>query len=317
MLSNFKLLNNSQGLIAAIKSVSSNLFADSCWVNQELKCIQISCLHQNIPLSAWGTDKNESIAFAKAIMELVERLHLQSTPFNWISLDKGLQIQHDELINVSPILNKFCQTSSGMAAHFSKKLAVKAAIAELIERHVLSKVIIESKEPDLVKENNYIWHGPLDHYVCLSIYNVPSQGYLFASSANTNLAASINKSNQELSSMIEWSKNSANIQEIKDKFIKNRPSEIQAYYLSQAKIPSFLNKLANSPISYDISEDDILIAEIPLLPEFQRIKSLKIIRAFSNKMQPLQFGPLKNHMINPLAINVDAIKPQVDYNVVA
>lgn len=317
MLSNLRLMYVLPDLISAVKSTVTDFRSEICWVGDCFYTIHVRGSYAGHTYSAWGADKNESVAFAKAVMELVERLHLTIAPTFWRNLGSGIQISNEKLRENYPIVDLFCETSSGVAAHLDQKMADKGAVAEIIERHVLTKATLECIGPNEICGNHMFWNGPLDHHVCLTSHSVPQSRVIFASGAHTTKAGAMKSADREISSMREWSKNPQNIHALTSSFEKNRPSEIQAYFLKNETNLAFLSQVSTSVIGSDISASDIWIADIPLLPHFREIGSLHVTRAMSPRMQPLQFGPLANYSLNPLAIDLTQVKPTVEFNVVA
>jgi hypothetical protein len=317
MLSNIHLLLKLPTLIKAVKNTVSDFHSEICWVGDQYFTIQITALYKGHKYSAWGIDKNETLAFAKAVMELIERLHLNLTPLKWKNFETNQVVTHQEIQRLFPIVDKFCETSSGVAAHLSKSSAINGSVAEIIERHVLTKATLESISPKENSSDTYIWKGPLKHHVCLMAHKLPSKGMIFSSSAHKNLSQLIKASIKEISSMKEWCKNSYNVESLLSNYEKGRPSEIQAYFLTENPNLSFLERQNESIVSPNIEKKDIWTSEVTLLPNFKNIRSLYVTRAFSPLMQPLQFGKLLDSTINPMAIDVSNINTTVDYNVVA
>lgn len=317
MLSNIYLLLKLPELIKAVKDTVSDFHSEICWVGDQYFTIHVTALYEGHKYSAWGIDRNETLAFAKAVMELIERLHLNITPCSWKNLKTNESIEHGEIRLKFPIVDVFCETSSGVAAHLSKSCAINGSVAEIIERHVLTKVTLESISPKENSNDTYLWQGPLNHHVCLMAHKLPSKGMIFSSSAHKNLSQLIKASKKEISSMKEWCKNSYNVESLVSKYEKGRPSEIQAYFLTETPNLSFLEKQNESIVSPYIENKDIWISEVQLLPNFKKIRSLYITRAFSPLMQPLQFGKILDYTINPLAIDVSNVNTTVAYNVVA
>lgn len=317
MLSSIHLLLKLPELINAVQDTVSDFHSEICWVGDQYFTIHVTALYKGHKYSAWGIDKNETLAFAKAVMELIERLHLNMKPCSWKNLDTNESIEHNEIRQKFPIVDIFCETSSGVAAHLSKSCAINGSVAEIIERHVLTKATLESISPQENSNNTYIWQGPLNYHVCLMAHKLQSKGMILSSSAHKNPGQLIKASIKEISSMKEWCKNSHNVESLLSNYERGRPSEIQAYFLTGNPNLSFLEKRNESIVSPNIKNEDIWISEVPLLPNFKSIRSLYITRAFSPLMQPLQFGKLVDSTINPFAIDVSNINTTVDYNVVA
>lgn len=304
-------------LIEAVKKTVTDFYSEICWVGDSYFTIHVKGTYSGHTYSAWGVDQNESVAFAKAVMELIERLHLTVTPTSWRNLGSGRRTFHKAMREKYPIVDVFCETSSGVAAHLNRRKAEKGAVAEMIERHVLTKATLECISPNKICGDYMMWNGPLEHHVCLASHRILQNGVIFASGADMTKNGAVKSADREMSSMREWSKNPQNIKSLTSSFDKNRPSEIQAYFISNDTNLNFLNRTSNEIIGSEISTSDIWISDIPLLPHFRDIGALHVTRAMSPRMQPLQFGPLANYTLNPLAIDLAQVKPTVEFNVVA
>lgn len=317
MLSNLRLMFYLPELISAVKNTVSDFHSEICWTNEGQFTIQVTGLYSGNFISAWGCDKNEAVAFGKAIMELAERIHMAQSPRIWKNLESGVSVSHTDLQDQHPILSVFCETTSGMAAHLSQSSATSGAIAELIERHVLTKATLECNPPHSRVNDQYLWNGPMGHMVALATCRPTHGGVLFSSSAGRSKSEALKGAQRELSAMREWATNSANIKELIATHQAGRPSEIQAYYLTQSPDMSFLGQTSNEIVSPHITASDVWVTSLPVLPGFEKIPSFCVVRAFSPLMQPLQFGPLRDAVINPLAIDLARVSPTVEYNVVA
>lgn len=304
-------------LISAVKLSAKDFQSEICWTAENQFTIQVSANFNGKTLSAWGSNENEAIAFGKAVMELAERMHMTQMPISWRNLKTGSKVSQAELQAQYSILSIFSQTSSGLAAHLSESKAITNAVAEAIERHVLTKATFECIPPNIALRDKYLWLGPMGHFVALAAHKPEQGGILFASSASKSQTSAFNGAERELSAMREWATNPSNIKELIDTHKANHPSETQAYYLTKSPDLSFLRKTSRVIVSPQITAANLWIASLPVLPHFERIKSFCVVRVFSPFMQPLQFGPLRDAVINPLAIDLNQFGPTVEYNVVA
>jgi hypothetical protein len=291
----------------------------TCWIHNETKTIHVSAIYEGRILNAWGADSNESLALSKALVELTERIHLRTTPFTWHNALSNKALTQDEVLLAWPILTAFMQTSSGMAAHYNHKNAKQNALHEIIERHVITKAMLEGVAPKKIDSDSFNWNGPFQTNVALVRHQTKEQGsYLFGTAASFNSKEALAIAARELSALIPWSQNSANISHLLKVATPNRPSEIQAYHIEQKRqIEIFETSNAEQQIiSSHITLEDVWFADIPLLKSFEKT-GIKIVRAFSPLMQPLYFGKLSDGPINPAAIDLSRLNIQAEYNVVA
>lgn len=318
MLSELRLLLNSGELLDALKTSCSDLQISDCWLYGNMKTIHVSANYLGRRLNAWGSDKNESIALAKSLVELAERIHLRLLPSAWQNMGTGKTKRHDELLNESPILSSFMQTSSGMAAHFSKNKAQSNSLNEIIERHIITKAMLQGIRARAISNDVFLWNGPLDTYVALIRHDIGNSKFIYGTAASNTERAAIEAAKREISALIPWSQNTANIDHLVKTAVAYRPSEIQAYHLSKSQSFDVLDPtcLSGSADQSGIKTEDIWFADIAPIEAFKSI-GLKLTRAFSPKMQPLFFGKLSDGPINPLAIDLDQLNIQSDYNVVA
>ncbi len=318
MLNKLRLLLNSGELLGALKASCSDLQISDCWLNENMKTIHVSANYQGRRLNAWGSDKNESVALAKSLVELTERIHLRLPPQTWQNMGTGKTKNHDQLLSESPILSSFMQTSSGMAAHFSKTEAQTNSLNEIIERHVITRAMLQGIRARAISNNVFLWNGPLHTHVALIRHDTGSNKFIYGTAASKNASAAVEAAKREISALIPWSHNSANINHLIKTAVANRPSEIQAYHLSEPHKIFVLDSMSLStpPDQSGIKSDDVWFADIAPVEAF-KILNLKLTRAFSPKMQPLFFGKLSDGPINPLAIDLDQLNIQADYNVVA
>lgn len=291
----------------------------TCWVNKKTKTIHVSAKYDGRNLNAWGTDTNESLALAKALVELTERIHLRTAPIAWLNASSKQTLSHAVLLSTWPILTAFMQTSSGMAAHYNEKNARKNALHEIIERHVITKAMLEGIAPRKIENDRFEWKGPFQTTVALVRHQMREQGsYLFGTAASSNFQEALAGATREISALIPWSQNAANVSHLLKTAISNRPSEIQAYHIEQKRQINIL-ETSNSEeqiLSSHITLEDVWFTDIPLLKPFERT-GIKVVRAFSPLMQPLYFGKLAEGPINPFAVDIHHLKIQADFNVVA
>jgi hypothetical protein len=318
VLNKLRLLLNSGELLDTIKSCCEDVQISGCWNHERLTTVHISASFKGNRLNAWGADKNESVAIAKSLVELVERIHIKVIPKSWKNLSSGEQLADTEVQRKWPILQSFLQTSSGMAAHFNKSEAYRNSLSEIIERHVITKAMIEGINAQAILHDTFLWKGPLNRHVALIRHDTGDGKYVYGTAASKSANEAINSAKREISALIPWSKNAANITQLLKSATSNQPSEIQAYHLthsSQIGIldPSFIDE---SPVSIEVSSEDIWIADIQPHDSFKNL-NLKITRAFSPLMQPLFFGRLSVGLINPAAIDFRRLNIQAEYNVVA
>lgn len=319
MLNRITLLLNSGDLLAAINGCCNDVQLRKCWTHNKTKTIHVSASFNGRTLNAWGADANESIALSKALVELSERIHLRIAPSFWSNAVSKEFASHLSLASKWPILNAFMGTSSGMAAHFKDNEAQQRALLEMIERHVITKAMLEGISPQRTDTDSFIWEGPLKTSVALVRHLTKEKGsYLYGTAASLSKKNALAGAERELSALIPWSENSTNIAYLLHSATANKPSEIQAYHLSQKRhihIFDVLNE-NGSIISPQISLDDVWFAKIPLLKPFEKT-GIKMVRAFSPMMQPLYFGKLIDGPINPKAIDIHRLNIQADFNVVA
>lgn|GEM_PF-5168190 len=318
MLNKLRLLLNSGELLNALKASCSDLQISDCWLNENMKTIHVSANYQGRRLNAWGSDKNESVALAKSLVELAERIHLRLPPKSWQNMNTGKTKSHDELLTESPILSSFSQTSSGMAAHFNRSAALNNSLNEIIERHVITKAMLQGIRARAVSNDVFLWNGPLQTHVALIRHDTGSNKFIYGTAASNTASAAIEGAKREISALIPWSQNFANIDHLLKSATANRPSEIQAYHLSHSHRISALDSrcLSTPPDQSGITAEDIWFADIAPIDAFKDL-CINITRAFSPKMQPLFFGKLSNGPINPLAIDLNQLNIQAEYNVVA
>ncbi len=318
MLSRLRLLLNSGELLDAIKYCCEDVQISGCWNHDQLKTVHISASFEGNRLNAWGADRNESIALAKSLVELVERIHIKVIPISWKNVSSGEQISDNKIQNKWPILQSFLQTSSGMAAHFNNKNAKQNALNEIIERHVITKAMLEGIKAKAIINDIFLWKGPLKRHIALIRHNTGDGKYVYGTAASESEFGGVNAAKREISALIPWSQNSANISHLLKVATPNRPSEIQAYHIEQKRqIEIFETSNAEQQIiSSHITLEDVWFADIPLLKSFEKT-GIKIVRAFSPLMQPLYFGKLSDGPINPAAIDLSRLNIQAEYNVVA
>ena len=280
--------------------------------------VHVSASFQGNRLNAWGADTNESLALSKALVELTERIHIRTIPITWQNAFSKEALTHADVLIAWPILSAFMQTSSGMAAHFDRSEAQLNSLDEIIERHVITKAMLEGIKAQAILNDTFLWKGPLNRHVALIRYDSGHGKYVYGTAASKSVNGAIDAARREISALIPWSQNAANISHLLKSAIANRPSEIQAYHLTHSTQigvldPSFKNE---SPVSLGISSKDIWTADIRPHDSFKNL-NLKITRAFSPFMQPLFFGRLSDGPINPLSIDISRLNIQAEYNVVA
>lgn len=318
MLSKIRLLAKSGYLLDALKSCCDDVQISASWHHAEVHTIHVSAKHEGKSLNAWGADKNESIALAKSLVELGERIHLKHTPNHWVNQSTGEIRTHYDLQNQWPILSNFMQTTSGMAAHFDRLEAQKNALNEMIERHVITKAMLEGIKAKAISKNTFIWQGPLETFVALIRHDTGNCRFVYGTAASKCASSAIEGAKREISALIHWSQNVANVNHLINTSVANRPSEIQAYHLSETHEISALNSSCTkaTPISTEITSNDIWMADITPHQSFLNL-GLKITRAFSPRMQPLYFGKLAEGPINQIAVDLNRLNIQAEYNVVA
>ena len=318
MLNKLRLLLNSGELLDAIKCCCEDVQISGCWNHDKLNTVHTSASFEGNRLNAWGTDINESIALAKSLVELIERIHIKEIPISWINMSSGEQISDSKFQNKWHILQSFLQTSSGMAAHFNNKNAKQNALYEIIERHVITKAMLEGVKAHAILNDIFVWKGPLECQIAVVRHNTGNGKYVYGTAASESVSRAVSAAKREISALIQWSQNSANVSHLLQEATPNQPSEIQAYHLEQKRVIDIFE--ASNPeeqiISSHITLKDIWFAEIPLLNPFERT-GIKVVRAFSPLMQPLYFGKLSEGPINPAAIDLSRLNIQAEYNVVA
>ncbi len=316
MLSNLRLLLLTDELISCLKECVSDLRIEESWRHDEIKTINISATYSGRKISAWGSSKNEAIALSKSVMELIERIHITQEPTHWINRKNKIKIDHTEALKRFPVLNQFMNTSSGVAAHLNKKRAELTSIAEIVERHSITKAILINQSPKYIHNEIKVWNEFDGYFVALYEFKVPGYGYLYSSAASTNLKMALKKVKEEISPLKCWSKHKENIEELIRSKDTEGPLEIQRYHLNRNFDLPFLNIVKKSTPS-PFPDEDIWIAQIAPIKQFAKIRSLVITRAFCPVFQPLFFGSIQANKINPLAIKHESLNQKVDFNVIA
>lgn len=318
MLSKLHLLMKSGDLLNAIKNYCTDVQLSASWEQNQVITIHLSTVSHGRRIHAWGSDRNESIALAKSLVELVERIHLMQAPATWQNLLSGELKTHKDLQSEWPVLSYFMATSSGMAAHFKRTESQKNSLHEIIERHVITRAMLQGVKAKAIFNDTFVWQGPLQTYVALVRHDTGNSRYVYGTAASKNMRSAIEAAKREISSTISWSRNSANINHLLKTAVANRPSEIQAFHLSESQDISVLDSTCSilTPDLSGITSKDIWIADITPLEAFAKL-GIKITRAFSPLMQPLYFGKLSEGPINPLAIELKKLNIQAEYNVVA
>ena len=305
-------------LLNAVKRCCSDVQVSGCWQFEHTKTIHISAIFEGRRINSWGADKNEAVALSKSLVELVERIHLKQSPIYWENEFSGEQRPHTEIQNDWPILSSFMQTSSGMAAHFNKNVSRLSSVNEIIERHVITKAMLQGIKAKALSSNTFVWQGPLRTSVALVRHDTGNAKYVYGTAASKSMRSAIEAAKREISALISWSQNAANINHLLNTAVAHRPSEIQAYHLSESEKISILDSSHSllPPDSSGITAKDIWVSDIAPHEAFAR-SGINITRAFSPLMQPLFFGKLSEGPINPMAIDLNRLNIQAEYNVVA
>lgn len=314
MLSNIKLLYCIPALKQGVFEHFDSTSIENCWVNEKRKTLHIRAMKGDKEFNSWGTSSNEVLAIGVCLMELIERANQSIKPKCWINLKTSEKASHDDLADKFSSLTSFMSTSSGLAAHLSKKHSIENSLSEIIERHVITKSSLCDFGFMKIDDNTFYSLGPLGRYIVVKRHKLFNLGYLYGTSSAKSLNTAIKSAENELAPQVAWSKNAANITHLFDSYSLDDASGIQVYNLMN-DIEMKLSQEASVDTHLDVS--DFWYSDIELLPEFKEIKNLKITRAFSPILQPFYFGRLLDGAINPLAFEGCSINPSREFNIVA
>lgn len=314
MLSNLKLLYNLKELKSGVFDYFDTTSIENCWVHGDWKTVHLSASKDGKGFNSWGTSSNEVLAIGVALMELIERAHLALKPNLWTNVKTSEKASHEELSEEYESLTSFLSTSSGLAAHLNTKSAIQNSLSEIIERHVITKSALCNIGFEKIDNETFFSKGPCQQFVVIKRYRYLDQGYLYGTASSTNLADAVKSAENELAPQVAWSLNPANLDHLSTSFSLNAPSGIQFYNLNNNLD---LKTCADAGVDTDLAESNFWYSEIKPLPSFKSIKSLRVTRAFSPKLQPFYFGRLLDGPINPLAFDGYNINPSREFNIVA
>lgn len=283
MFSKFKLALRLSDNLRALNEHGSDFQIEKTWEAEGLKTVHISILSNAKKYQAWGADSNEMLAFGKACMELIERLHIERDSLNWDCDHTNFDLNH---------LRTFQITSSGCAAHLDYASAKSAAWAELIERHTLSEVCSLELPPNLCAGDTFLWQGPDRYWVALAYYHLPDGGYLFGSAADRSQKNAVAKARLELAPMKKWSLNQANVDYLRNSLPVSGPDIVHQYHLSLESLPRFLTIQTSEHSHLSRAHLTPFFGRIKLLPGFNKVSGLCVVRAYSPEATPLSFAPL-------------------------
>ncbi len=299
MFSRLRLLLVAPKILQALQEIAGDVYIEKVWVSNNIKTVHVSLEYNNKRYDTWGADSNEALALAKSLMEMVERLHADKVPAGWPASDSLVQ--------------QYLSTTSGCAAHLDYNSAASASRLELIERHQMLRAFLLSESPMLSTDSHFIWKSVNQTFVSLAYKKLVEGGYVFGSGAASTIDMANEKASHEISGITAWSKNKRNLEHLKSSTQENGPSKIQAYHLQLESLPSFLYR---SDIQQD-SSVDIQTNSVELLEPFREIPGLVVVRSFSNYLQPFSFLPHSEMRLNPLALPINKVNPELVFNVVA
>ena len=314
MLSDIKLLYNLADLKESVFKHFDKTSIENCWVHGNRKTIHVKAHLGDKEFNSWGTSSNEVLAIGVSLMELVERAHLKVRPISWTNLRTGQIKDHSELLAKYPSIDSFLKTSSGLAAHLDIEKAIDGALSEIIERHVITKSVLCDLGFSQLNESTFHSAGPLGRHVIVKQHNLSDSSCLFGTAASTHLLAAIKSAKNELAPQVEWAKNPSNLMHLFETYSFNDASGIQVYNLKNSPEIKISRSAA---VDADLDVSDFWYSEIEILPQFRGVKPLKVVRAFSPKLQPFYFGPLLDGPINYDAFVGAQINPSREFNIVA
>ncbi len=294
-------------------------------------CIQVTIQHQGRKLSTWGAGHNKDEAALKAIMEMVERLTFLdswSVSFRSLSWFSKYESYHSIQKRYIGSLNWLFSTTSGLAVHTSKRNAIKNAVNELIERHVILKSLAHKISPAKIDMNAlelpfsfpqsldvdaFHWKGPLGRHVVMIRMQLAT-GALYGFGCELNRDLALNKAIFESSGMMV----AASLGIKKDSKTLSQhlvdQETIRQFHLqnNETTMSRLLTDHAPTPPEVDthITKRDVFFSERNLPAFFDSSLNLKIVRAVSPLTQPLFFDHWRPQVINPVAMGEDTSLPE-------
>ncbi len=276
-------------------------------------CVAISATVLGLEINTWGVDESLDTASTKAVMELYERfIFLNSKKSNTLTqlgffgktVDAGTFFeQGQDLIST---------TSSGYAAHISKKYAVDAAINELIERHVLLKAELLGIPPkriamssnrfkciDELKVDSFYWRGPLGRSIVTTRFTIKGLTF-YGFGCCKRIESALEKSLLEVVPRLYYILNK-NIDRIED-----LPNENLHFYANLKSEESNMGKLLKLAILGSDSkapEVDTVLRKSDFFISLVAEKPFPVVRAVSELVQPHFLGEWSIDKINLKAFN--------------
>jgi hypothetical protein len=282
--------------------------------------VRLEIKFQGIDYFSWGVDKNQDLAFFKALMELFERI----TVLNFSSLYYKKNIWSFEravneiatYYNISSSLLHPMNTN-GCGIHFSTSKAKKSALMELIERHtILSALLLnvspqktsfdlrDYKVPDGYRLEFYFWKVQ-ERFVSLAVAHHPKGGFYFSHACAELLQLSLMKSFEEISPNLIFGTNEERNKAFDSKIVADDLMSFNHYWRFSGD--KRILDLFSPPQNYDYQMEWDKIPKIKsvyyasiLIPNKLPINhsSLKCFRAISPEAQQLFFDNWSNCYIN-------------------
>lgn len=276
-------------------------------------CVSISAVVLDVEINTWGVDESLDTASTKAVMELYERFVFLNSKkpktFTQLGiLGKAVDAsaffeQHQDVVG---------STSSGYAAHISKKSAIDSALNELIERHVLLKaellgippkqIAIKSRRFNGIEGldvDSFYWTGPLGRSIVTSRFTIKGLTF-YGFGCGKKMEAAQEKSLLEAVPRLYYilNKNADRIEDL--------PNENLHFYANLKSEESNMGKLLKSAILGSDSKApkvDTRLRKSDFYISLVTKKPFPVVRAISKLVQPHFLGEWSKEKINLKAFN--------------